>query len=325
MNTGCVVKGTTNDEGAYWMDASKYIFKWDLVPPLYGFCYALILLVGTIMALFKLFDLVIEMSVCIMFLPVTALSNIVSGGWGEMFSNNVKELFKTCGAIFLQIFMVCFAIGIYRELVTEVYRNGGIVDQVLSNQWYSWTTGWIKLLFSTALILCMFWFMLNGSDALTKFMGVDTGIGSSAAAGFALAKLGYRPIPIFNGTDPPIGTISTTNNQIIKPLLIWGAFELKNIKLKNDAPPVFLLDQNRLNRYKINNGIFDNSWDIYDGDLPSPKYLLENGINKIIVRSNFQAKDLRKILYKWQKNNIKIFFTNGYEEPKEVKLKKFNI
>ena len=162
--------------------------------------------------------------------------------------------------------------------------------------------------------------VLNDTALIIDIPGID-----SIKEGIALAKLGYRPIPIFNGTDPPIGTISTTNNQIIKPLLIWGAFELKNIKLKNDAPPVFLLDQNRLNRYKINNGIFDNSWDIYDGDLPSPKYLLENGINKIIVRSNSQAKDLRKILYKWQKNNIKIFFTNGYEEPKELKLKKFNI
>lgn len=162
--------------------------------------------------------------------------------------------------------------------------------------------------------------LLNDTALIIDIPGI-----ASIKEGIALARLGYRPIPIFNGTDPPIGTISTTNNQIIKPLLIWGAFELKNIKLKNDAPPVFLLDQNRLNRYKINNGIFDNSWDIYDGDLPSPKYLLENGINKIIVRSNFQAKDLRKILYKWQKNNIKIFFTNGYEEPKELKLKKFNI
>ena len=162
--------------------------------------------------------------------------------------------------------------------------------------------------------------VLNDTALIIDIPGI-----ASIKEGIALAKLGYRPIPIFNGTDPPIGTISTTNNQIIKPLLIWGAFELKNIKLKNDAPPVFLLDQNRLNRYKINNGIFDNSWDIYDGDLPSPKYLFENGINKIIVRSNFQAKDLRKILYKWQKNNIKIFFTNGYEEPKELKLKKFNI
>lgn len=162
--------------------------------------------------------------------------------------------------------------------------------------------------------------VLNDTALIIDIPGID-----SIKEGISLAKLGYRPIPIFNGTDPPIGSTSTTNNQIIKPLLIWGAFELKNIKLKNDAPPVFLLDQNRLNRYKINNGIFDNSWDIYDGDLPSPKYLLENGINKIIVRSNFQAKDLRKILYKWQKNNIKIFFTNGYEEPKELKLKKFNI
>ena len=69
--------------------------------------------------------------------------------------------------------------------------------------------------------------VLNDTALIIDIPGID-----SIKEGIALARLGYRPIPIFNGTDPPIGTISTTNNQIIKPLLIWGAFELKNIKLK---------------------------------------------------------------------------------------------
>lgn len=145
---------------------------------------------------------------------------------------------------------------------------------------------------------------------------------NSIQEGIALAKLGYRPIPIFNGTNPTPGSRSTTNNAIIEPLLVWGALELKTIKLKEDAPPAFLLDKNRLNRYKINRSIFDNSWDIYPQDIPTPEYLLENGITKIIIRGDLLEKDLSKVLYKFQKRNIKILFTNGYEEPKRIRIKK---
>ncbi len=144
----------------------------------------------------------------------------------------------------------------------------------------------------------------------------------SIQEGISLAKLGYRPIPVFNGTNPQAGTITTTNNEFIEPLLIWGALELQNINIKDDAPPAFLLDTNRLNRYKSHISLFDNSWDIYHQDLPSPNYFLQNNITKIIVRSDKLQKDLGKILYKHQQNNIQILLTNGYENPKEIKIKK---
>ena len=147
--------------------------------------------------------------------------------------------------------------------------------------------------------------------------GVD-----SIKEGIALAHLGYRPIPIFNGTNPSIGVSSTTNNAMIEPLLVWGALELEKIVLEEDVPPVFLLDRNRLNRYKIDPSIFDNSWDIYPQDIPSPDYFLQNGITKIVVRGNQLSRDLKKVLYPYQKKNIKILFTNGYEEAREIKIKK---
>ena len=147
--------------------------------------------------------------------------------------------------------------------------------------------------------------------------GVD-----SIKEGIALAHLGYRPIPIFNGTNPSIGVSSTTNNAMIEPLLVWGALELEKIGLEEDAPPVFLLDRNRLNRYKIDPSIFDNSWDIYPQDIPSPDYFLQNGITKIVVRGNQLSRDLKKVLYPYQKKDIKILFTNGYEEAREIKIKK---
>lgn len=151
---------------------------------------------------------------------------------------------------------------------------------------------------------------------------IDTIGTNSIKEGIALAKIGYRPIPIFNGTNEPHNSKSTTNNHLIEPLLIWGAQELKKITINEDALPVFLLDSTRLNRYKMNRGIFDNSWDIYPQDIPSPEYLINNNINKILIKGEKFNQDLSKVLYKFQKNNIKILFTNGFDEPKEVKIKK---
>lgn len=140
--------------------------------------------------------------------------------------------------------------------------------------------------------------------------------------GLALAKIGYRPIPVFNGTAQTKGARSTVDNHAVEAGLIWGALELNKIELEKNAPPVFLTDSNRMNRYKIDISIFDNSWDLYHQDLPSAEYFLSNGINKIIVRGNIFNNDLQKILYRHQEKGMKIYFTEGYDEPKQVKLKK---
>ncbi|MBR3613688.1 MAG: hypothetical protein IKL55_00720 [Clostridia bacterium] len=139
--------------------------------------------------------------------------------------------------------------------------------------------------------------------------------------GIALSRLGYRPIPVFNGTAQTKGARATVDNHAVESGLIFGGIELQKIELKQDAPPVFLTDSNRLNRYKLDISIFDNSWDLYHQDLPSAEYFLKNGIDKVIVRGNKFNKDLKKILYRHQEKGMKIYFTEGYEEPKEVKLK----
>ena len=140
--------------------------------------------------------------------------------------------------------------------------------------------------------------------------------------GIALAKIGYRPIPVFNGTAETKGAKATVDNHAVETGLIWGGIELQKIELDKNAPPVFLTDSNRLNRYKLDISIFDNSWDLYHQDLPSAEYFLKNGINKIIVRGNRFNRDLNKILYRHQEKGMKIYFTEGYENPEEIKLKK---
>lgn len=144
----------------------------------------------------------------------------------------------------------------------------------------------------------------------------------SIKEGLAIAKLGFRPIPIYNGTNEQKGAMATVDNHAIEIGLIKGTIELQKIKISNDAPPVFLLDSNRTNRFKMDISVFDNSWDIYAQDIPSAEYFLKNGINKIMIRGESLQKDLSKILYKFQKEGIKILFTNGYENPKEVIIKK---
>lgn len=138
-----------------------------------------------------------------------------------------------------------------------------------------------------------------------------------------LAKIGYRPIPIYNGTNAQEGVFETSDNTSIEIALIKGAIELEKIKLLDDAPPAFLLDTNRMNRYKMNVGVFDNSWDVYNQDMPTAKYLKANGIKRIIVRAdNKIQKDLNKILYKYQLEKIDILFADNDKKPRRVLIKK---
>lgn len=140
--------------------------------------------------------------------------------------------------------------------------------------------------------------------------------------GIALAGLGFRPIPLYNGTNQQQGAMPLIENHAMESTLLWGASKLERIELPQNAPPVFLLDSNRTHRYKMHASIFDNSWDIYDQDMPSADYFLSSGIRRIIVRGEAIQKDLARILCKIQKKGITILFTDGYNQPKEVRLRK---
>lgn len=140
--------------------------------------------------------------------------------------------------------------------------------------------------------------------------------------GIALAGTGFRPIPLYNGTNEQEGAMPLVENHTIESALLGGACELEKIKIPANAPPAFLLDSNRTHRYKMSASVFDNSWDIYDQDMPPADYLLQNGIRRIVVRGETIQKDLARILYKFQKKGITILFTDGYQQPLERRLKK---
>lgn len=157
----------------------------------------------------------------------------------------------------------------------------------------------------------------NDTAILVDLPGMD-----SVKEGLALAKLGFRPIPIFNGTAEQTGARATVDNQSASIALALGASVLAETDIKEDAAPAFLTDSNRLQRFKMEASLFDNSWDVYPQDLPTAEYLLNNGIHKVVVVGRDVAKDLKKILYHYQKKNIEIYHTNRYELPKKVRIRK---
>ena len=143
--------------------------------------------------------------------------------------------------------------------------------------------------------------------------------------GISLARLGFRPVPVYNGVVEQKDSKAVTNNYIIGEGLIWGAEKLKQIEILDDAAPAFLVDSNRMNRFKMDDSYFDNSWDLYYQDVPSSEYFLKNNINKIIIRGNKINRDLNKILFEFQKKGLEIYFTYGFDIPKKVKLKKVKL
>lgn len=155
-----------------------------------------------------------------------------------------------------------------------------------------------------------------------KAIFVDLPGKESIELGIGLAKIGYRPIPLFNGTDEQTGSEATTDTYLVESCLINGSEKLKNIQLSQDANPVFLLDSTRTNRYRSKENIFDNSWDLYKQDIPTADYFKRSGIDKIIVIGNTIQRDLRKIFFEFQEKGIEFYITDGYNIPKKIILKK---
>ena len=140
--------------------------------------------------------------------------------------------------------------------------------------------------------------------------------------GVTLAHIGWRPIPLYNGTTEQHGAIALVDNNDIKNALLYFADAMKELDIKKDAPPVFLLDSNRMHRCKVNVSVFDNSWDVYPQDMPSGEFLLNNGIKRIVLCGHKIHCDIHKILYTYQSKGITILYTNGIEFPNEITLKK---
>jgi len=139
----------------------------------------------------------------------------------------------------------------------------------------------------------------------------------------ALARAGhYRPIPLYNGVEGPSEESMVVNVKEITDALFQSANILEGLDLSPGAPPVFLLDSDRMKARGKQRGKYDNRWCVFPQDMPSASFLLDKGIKKVAVCSEGGKiqNDLSHILYGYQGQGVKIYLLNG--SLKETKISK---
>jgi len=129
--------------------------------------------------------------------------------------------------------------------------------------------------------------------------------------GLALARLGYRPVLLYNGVYGSNTASMIVPVKEIANALCKGTDELATMNLRPDAPPAFLLDSNRMRGFGKQPGKYDNRWCVFPQDMPSASFLLDKGIRSIIVRTNERQNDLSHILYRYEAQGIAIYLNNG--------------
>jgi hypothetical protein len=155
---------------------------------------------------------------------------------------------------------------------------------------------------------------------------VDLPSAAGVCLGLALAKHGFRPIPLYNaipsprrgweGLDPsvPNQVLAAVNVLPIMDALRSGAHILVQSHLPVDAPPVFLLDANRHGQeFSPNPGTFDNRAVCFTTDFPSANFLLSRGIERALLVQNDQFvphEDLAHVLRRWQDGGISLLRVN---------------
>ena len=146
-------------------------------------------------------------------------------------------------------------------------------------------------------------------DTWTAFV-VDLPGPRSVEIGLALARAGYRPVPMFNTAyhAAAIVPVSEILRQLHK-----AEPEMRSLVLPADAPPAFLLDAKRLDpSTAAAPGKFDNRWVVFPQDFPSASFLLSRGIRQVIVlqSDSLQGKprlDLAHVLRRWQEAGLQLY------------------
>jgi hypothetical protein len=129
----------------------------------------------------------------------------------------------------------------------------------------------------------------------------------AVGVGIALAERGYRPVPLFNGTEGPKAVIDV---EPITRALGLGAEALSLTSLPPDARPAFLLDSRRSDDGGAKDpGRYDNRWVVLPQDFPSAAFLGSKGIREVVLlqrASLSPAADLSHVLYRWQQAGIRL-------------------
>ena len=114
-------------------------------------------------------------------------------------------------------------------------------------------------------------------------------------------------MPLYNAC---CGIHEVINQGPIISAILAGNAYLADLSLTADAPPVFLLDANRMRPARLlAPGAFDNRWQVFPQDFPSAAFLAENGFIRVVLLTRNElnpAEDLSHVLRRWQDAGIGI-------------------
>jgi len=163
-------------------------------------------------------------------------------------------------------------------------------------------------------------------DTWTAFV-VDMPGERSVDLGMALARSGYRPVPLFNTAYNLSAVVPV--DSILKRLRD-SADELAGLAIPPDAPPVFLLDSKRLEPVTPPApGKFDNRWAVFPQDFPSANFLLSQNVRRVVLLQEGRLQDTPKsdlahVLLRWQEGGVEVYIQDpdGNMSPRPVQVAK---
>jgi hypothetical protein len=136
------------------------------------------------------------------------------------------------------------------------------------------------------------------------------------AAGIALSRAGYRPIPIYNASpfvthDPPVEPVDAVAVVDVIPILhalCASANDLAAASLPPAAPPAFLLDANLEGFAGPDPGWFDNRSFVTPKDFPSADFFRQHGLNRLVLIQKYLKipSDLLQVLLRLQAGGLTI-------------------
>lgn len=133
----------------------------------------------------------------------------------------------------------------------------------------------------------------------------------ATAIGLQLVAAGYRPVPLFNTSH---GFNAVVPTQDIITALSRGGELLAQTQLPPQAPPVFLLDADRMREHGgVLPGKYDNRWLVFPQDFPSASFLKSQQIAGAVLVQSQQFRpqaDLAHVLLRWQEAGLPLLSIN---------------
>lgn len=147
---------------------------------------------------------------------------------------------------------------------------------------------------------------LPGPDRHTALI-VDLPGAEAVWTGLALARTGYRPVPVFNGNYAARAEVPVEDTM---HALRAAASVFPSTGIAMDAPPAFLIDSRRMAlAVPLSPGVFDNRWIVLPQDFPSVVFLRTHAVSEVVLvqrGGQYPPDDLAHVLLRWQQGGVTV-------------------